>query len=145
MASKFTVSRIFLGAAVLLLSGIVSAQSFPVRLERSGVNGVCDNLTANRMLVDPATGRVTLQGVTGMTCLPDGAAGLGNVGISVPAGPHASGATTTATVQNIPPGATCTLRGIANVDGAASSAAMAGPMERRCAAPARRASRARLD
>ena len=118
MASQFTVSRIFLGAAALLLTGIVSAQSFPVRIERTGANGVCDNMTANRMAVDPVTGRVTLQGVTGMTCLPDGAAGLGNVDVAILAGPHASGATTTATVQNIPAGATCTLRGIANVDGA---------------------------
>ncbi len=117
MASQFTVSRIFLTAGAMLLSGLVAAQTFPVRLERSGGNGVCDNMTANRMAVDPATGRVTLQGVTGMSCLPDGAAGLGNVGISIPAGPHASGATTTATVQNIPVGATCTLRGVANVSG----------------------------
>lgn len=105
-------------AAALLLPSVLWAQTFPVRLERTGSNGVCDNMTANRMAVDPASGRVTLQGVTGMTCLPDGAAGLGNVSISVPSGPHASGVTgLLATVQNIPAGASCTLRGVSNIQG----------------------------
>jgi hypothetical protein len=105
-------------AAALLLPSVLWAQTFPVRLERTGTNGVCDNLTANRMAVDPATGRVTLQGVTGLTCLPDGVAGLGNISLSVPAGPHASGVSgLSAVVQNIPAGATCTLRGVSNVQG----------------------------
>lgn len=108
----------FIFAAALLLPTALFAQSFPVRLERTGSNGVCDNMTANRMAVDPATGRVTLQGVSGMTCLPDGAAGLGNVSIAVPAGPHASGVTgLAATIQNIPAGASCTLRGVSNIQG----------------------------
>jgi hypothetical protein len=105
-------------AAALLLPSVLWAQTFPVRLERTGTNGVCDNLTANRMAVDPATGRVTLQGVTGLTCLPDGVAGLGNISVSAPAGPHASGVSgLSVVVQNIPAGATCTLRGVSNVQG----------------------------
>ena len=118
MSSKFSSAVLCVFVSGLLLSSLVSAQTFPVRLERAGTNGVCDNMTANRMAVDPLTGRVTLQGVTGMTCLPDGAAGLGNVGISVPGGPHPSGvAAVTATVQNIPAGATCTLRGSTDIQG----------------------------
>jgi len=110
---------IFLVVAISLLPGLLLAQgTFPLRLERTGANGVCDNMTANRMSVDPGTGRVTLEGVSNLTCLPDGAAGLGNVNISVPAGPHASGATNvTATVSGIPAGASCTMRGSTNVAG----------------------------
>lgn len=94
---------------------MVCAQTFPLRLERSGVNGVCDNLTANKMSVDPTTGRVTLENVNNLTCLPDGVAGLGNVNIDVPLGPHPSGTSgIVATVQGIPAGATCTLRGPTN-------------------------------
>ncbi|WP_440225637.1 hypothetical protein ACQQ2N_10345 [Dokdonella sp. MW10] len=101
-----------------MLPVVALAQTFPVRIERAGNNGVCEGMTANRMSVDPASGRVTLQGVTGMTCLPDGAAGLSTISVNVPTGPHASGITgVTATVQGIPSGANCTLRGVVNTTG----------------------------
>ncbi len=118
----FISGRILL-SAVLLLPVVALAQTFPVRIERAGNNGVCDNMTASRMSVDPASGRVTLEGVTGMTCLPDGAAGLSTISVTVPAGPHASGVTgVTATVQGIPSGASCTLRGVVNTSGNGSVA-----------------------
>ncbi len=115
---KALISGRILLAAVLMLPVVALAQTFPVRIERAGNNGVCDGMTASRMSVDPSSGRVTLEGVTGMTCLPDGAAGLSTISVAAPAGPHASGVTgVTATVQGIPTSASCTLRGIVNTSG----------------------------
>lgn len=115
-----SVHRILAVALVATAACNVHAQSqapFPITLNRVAPNGACTGLTANRLSVDPASGGVTLEGVNNLTCLPDGAAGLGNVVVSVPAGPFASGATVEATVQNIPVGATCTIRGTVDVQG----------------------------
>lgn len=113
-----------MGAAALLAGtvGIVHAQTFPVRL-CTGAVGVCDNLggdnlTATRMSVDPASGRVTLENVTGLDSLPGGAAGLANIALSVPPGPHESGSSgIVATVTGIPAGASCMIRAASDVEG----------------------------
>lgn len=104
-------------AAALLHSAFAGAQPFNVRVERADATGNCD-MKATRMAVAPS-GQVTLQGVSEVTCLPDGAAGLANVAVSVPPGPGAGGAYPSGategivvTVQGIPATATCTLRGI---------------------------------
>ncbi len=106
--------------AALLVFTAANAQAqtpFPVTLDRIAPNGACTGLTANKLSVDPASGGVTLEGVNNLSCLPDGAAGLNNVVVSVPPGPIPSGATISATVQNIPVGATCVIKGTANVQG----------------------------
>lgn len=115
-----------LGATALLsmASSVVLAQSspFPVCLKRTG-STVCDSndTTATNMSIEPS-GRVTLEGVEGLsTGLPGGATGLGNITVTLtPPNPAASGDTVVATVGSIPVGATCTMRTITTVSGGGS-------------------------
>lgn len=114
-------------AAVALLavsSGVVSAQqSFPVCLQRTG-SSVCEgnNTTATEMSIAPTTGAVTLRGVEGLgSGLPGGATGLGNITWNItPLNPAASGDNVTVIVQNIPAGASCTMRPVTTELGSGS-------------------------
>lgn len=115
--TKF-IPQFFAVALVATAVSNIHAQSpFPVTLDRVAPNGACTGLTANRLSVDPASGGVTLEGVNNLTCLPDSAAGLGNIVVSVPPGPHASGDAVGASVQNIPVGATCIIKGTVSEQG----------------------------
>jgi len=113
------------GAAALLslASGFALAQTpFPVCLKPTGSNDCnASNTTATHMSIEPS-GRVTLEGVEGLSGgLPGGAAGLANITVTTtPSNPGASGDTIIATVGNIPAGATCTMRTITTVSGSGS-------------------------
>lgn len=116
-----------MGAAALLAatSSAVLAQSqpFPVCLKRTGSNDCeSNNTTATHMSIEPASGRLTLEGVEGLSGgLPGGASGLGNITWNInPPNPSASGGTVVATVGNIPAGASCTMRAITTVSGSGS-------------------------
>ncbi|HNR91677.1 MAG TPA: hypothetical protein PKO41_04535 [Dokdonella sp.] len=117
-----------MGTAALLAvtSSVVLAQSqpFPVCLKRTGSNDCESNdTTATHMGIDPASGRVTLQGVEGLgSGLPGGASGLGNISWSItPPNPATSGDNVTVIVQNIPAGASCEMRPITTQSGSGSA------------------------
>ncbi len=117
-----------MGATVLLAAAssavLAQAQPFAVCLKRTG-SSTCDSndTTATHMSIEPASGRLTLEGVEGLgSGLPGGASGLGNIAFSVnssvnPVTLPSSGSSAVVVLQNIPAGASCTMRAITTVSG----------------------------